>query len=102
MDFEGQGKLTATGRSGAAARIDARFLITARCAFYMLLGLVMSCSRVLQSGAPFDNTKNGAGRNGNGATVMNGEAAAPAPGNGRFRHLVAETPSGAWRKLLLA
>ena len=34
--------------------------------------------------------------------TSNGEAAAPAPGNGRFRHLVAETPSGAWRKLLLA
>ncbi len=53
MDFGGQGKLTAAGRSGGLARIDARFLITARCAFYMVMGLVMSCSRVLQSGAPF-------------------------------------------------
>lgn len=53
MDFGVEGKLAVSGRAGAPPHIDARFLVAARCAFYMLLGLVMSCSRALQDGAPF-------------------------------------------------
>lgn len=47
----GQGKLAAL-RSAAAGKVDGRFLAAGRCVFYLLLGFVMACSRVLENGAP--------------------------------------------------
>ena len=51
MDIGGQ-------RGGAAGmaqagQLDARFLVTGRCALYLLMGALMACARVLQNGAPF-------------------------------------------------
>ena len=36
-----------------AGQLDARFLVTGRCALYLLMGALMACARVLQNGAPF-------------------------------------------------
>lgn len=51
MDVGSQGRLSALKAAGGGA--DVRLLIAARCGIYMLLGGVMSCSRVLGDGAPF-------------------------------------------------
>lgn len=53
MELEGQGKLARLKGAVASGSIDRRFIITLRCIIYMLLGLVMACSRVLENGAPF-------------------------------------------------
>ncbi len=50
MEFGGQRKWTA---AAAAGRMDRRWLISARCGIYLALGLVLSCARVLETGAPF-------------------------------------------------
>ena len=52
MELGGQGKIRTAARSGPR-RIDARFLIALRCTIYMGMGMVMSCARVLDTGAPF-------------------------------------------------
>ena len=51
MDVGSQGRLSALKAAGGGA--DVRLLVAARCGIYMLLGGVMSCSRVLGDGAPF-------------------------------------------------
>ena len=51
MDVGSQGRLSALKAAGGGT--DVRLLIAARCGIYMLLGGVMSCSRVLGDGAPF-------------------------------------------------
>jgi stage II sporulation protein E len=52
MDIGGQGRLALTGSGALEKAADKRFMLTARCVIYMLLGLVLSCARVLESGAP--------------------------------------------------
>ncbi|MGI5977023.1 MAG: SpoIIE family protein phosphatase [Candidatus Limivicinus sp.] len=47
-----QGKLAGI-KGNVKGKIDPRFLIALRCMIYMGLGMLMSCSRVLGSGAPF-------------------------------------------------
>lgn len=46
-----QGRLAAL-RTAAAGKVDGRFWAAGRCVFYLLLGFVMACSRVLENGAP--------------------------------------------------
>jgi len=53
MELGGQGRLARIRGAVAAGSIDRRFIITARCTVYLLLGLIMACSKVLESGAPF-------------------------------------------------
>lgn len=53
MESEGQGRLAAI-RDVLTGRVsDARFVTAGRCTMFFLLGLVMSCARVLENGAPF-------------------------------------------------
>ena len=52
MELGGRGKLEILG-TRTAGRIDPRFYIVLRCMIYMGLGMLMSCARILQSGAPF-------------------------------------------------
>ena len=50
MEFGGQKRLAAV--RSAAGRIDGRFIIAGRCGIYLMLGLIMSCARILENGAP--------------------------------------------------
>ena len=53
MESGGQGRLAAI-RDVLTGRVsDARFVTAGRCIMFFLLGLVMSCARVLENGAPF-------------------------------------------------
>ena len=52
MEFSGQRKWPAL-KLAAAHRMDGRFMMAARCGIYLGLGFVMSCSRILDNGAPF-------------------------------------------------
>lgn len=53
MESGGQGRLAAI-RDVLTGRVsDARFVTVGRCIMFFLLGLVMSCARVLENGAPF-------------------------------------------------
>ena len=53
MESGGQGRLAAI-RDVLTGRVsDARFITAGRCTMFFLLGLVMSCARVLENGAPF-------------------------------------------------
>lgn len=53
MESEGQGRLAAI-RDVLTGRVsDDRFVTAGRCTMFFLLGLVMSCARVLENGAPF-------------------------------------------------
>ena len=52
MELGGQGKL-AELRGVTATKPTERHILAARCGVFTLLGLVMACSRVLESGAPF-------------------------------------------------
>ena len=53
MESEGQGRLAAI-RDVLTGRVSgARFVTVGRCTMFFLLGLVMSCARVLENGAPF-------------------------------------------------
>lgn len=53
MTLGGQGRLAALKAAATAGKLDGRFLIAGRCGVYMALGFVMSCSRILENGAPF-------------------------------------------------
>ena len=53
MEVGEKGKLTALRASAAGRKIDPRFYMAARCAVFMGLGMMMSCARVLRTGAPF-------------------------------------------------
>jgi len=53
MELGGQEKLPVLKGRGKLARLDSRVIFAARCGIYMGMGLVMSCARVLESGAPF-------------------------------------------------
>ena len=53
MDYEAPGRLPALKGAVANGHIDTRLLWTARCTVYLLLGLTLSCARVLNNGAPF-------------------------------------------------
>lgn len=53
MESGGQGRLAAI-RDVLTGRVsDTRFVTAGRCIMFFLLGLVMSCARVLENGAPF-------------------------------------------------
>ena len=53
MEIGGQGRLARLRVALNTGGFDRRFIIAGRCALYMMLGLVMSCSKVLENGAPF-------------------------------------------------
>lgn len=53
MAFGGQRRLSAIRTAAESGRFDRRFLTAARCAIFLLLGLVMSCARILEDRAPF-------------------------------------------------
>ena len=53
MEVGEKGKLTALRASAAGRKIDPRFYMAARCAVFMGMGMMMSCARVLRTGAPF-------------------------------------------------
>ena len=53
MESGGQGRLAAIRDVLIGKVSDARFVTVGRCIMFFLLGLVMSCARVLENGAPF-------------------------------------------------
>ena len=53
MESGGQGRLAAIRDVLTGKVSDARFVTVGRCIMFFLLGLVMSCARVLENGAPF-------------------------------------------------
>ena len=53
MELGGQKRLDAIRTAAENGRLDRRFLITARCAIFFVLGLTLSCARILDDGAPF-------------------------------------------------
>lgn len=52
MEFGGNWRPVSANGAGVEG-LDRRFVITFRCMGYLALGLIMSCSRVLEGGAPF-------------------------------------------------
>lgn len=53
MTLGGQGKIRPLQGGTGALRLDRRFYTAGRCGVYFLLGLTMSCARVLAGGGPF-------------------------------------------------
>ena len=54
MELRGHNRLSVPQTAGTGSwKIDARFILTARCGAYALMGLIMSCARVMENGAPF-------------------------------------------------
>lgn len=53
MAFDGQKRLGARLGAGRSAALDRRLLLAARCGVFLLLGLTMSCARILDGRAPF-------------------------------------------------